>query len=297
VSGFTSNRTFGLFGDSMKTEPSLLAKIFLWVGNVQIIKAGIQWVDGDGSIPSFVLGLILVMIGNSLAESNFKKVQGAADEEAEDILARIRSGATPCSYVLYLRPFSTTDQIQKKNWGRITYAPSSIYKQQGFDLETTLAKILSPMMPFVALGRPGEHRGAGRIKTTEGEWRRDALLLMESAAVIFIVPGYQSGTKWELQHLRLLNCLQKTIFIMPYAAELDSAASFDAEEHWEVTKAEIKDIGFDMPIYASTGCLFSLNDDGSVAYQKQLASTSSEHEMMDDLRLAITVVSRVPVLT
>ena len=108
------------------------------------------------------------------------------------------------SFGVYLRPFVTTNRVPL---GRM-------------DLETLLAYSFAPLLPFVALGRPGEHVGAGRIQTTDDHWQDKIAAMLERSALILCIPTARPGTMWELGQLRTRGLLTKTIFIMPHDFKL-----------------------------------------------------------------------------
>jgi hypothetical protein len=103
------------------------------------------------------------------------------------------------AFVLYLRPFGVTGLL---NIG-------------GLDFESSMAYNLSPMMPMIALGHPGEAIGAGRILTTDEHWRDEILRLVDKAERIMLIPSHREGTKWEIAKLKDNQHFGKTIFAMP----------------------------------------------------------------------------------
>ncbi len=67
---------------------------------------------------------------------------------------------------------------------------------------------------LIAVGRPGEAFGAGRVETEEVSWRDTVAGLMERATVIFVVPVDRPGTIWEIEQVVGKGYLSKTVFLI-----------------------------------------------------------------------------------
>ena len=152
----------------------------------------------------------------------------------------------PAEFGLYLRAFMTTDKLRLK----------------GFDLETMLAYSIAPALPLVALGKPGEQLGAGRIQTTNEHWKEEILRLMQSARLILIIPSHRAGTLWEIATLRNGGFFDKTIFIMPPELNFHGGKFSD---DWHKTVLAAGKVGVKFPEHLPTGAFFRLNADGGFA--------------------------------
>jgi len=152
----------------------------------------------------------------------------------------------PADFGLYLRAFMTTDKLHLR----------------GFDLETMIAYSIAPTLPLLALGKPGEHLGAGRIQTTDEHWQEEILHLMQTARLILIIPSHRAGTLWEIATLRNGGFLDKTIFIMPPEMEFHGGKFSD---DWQKTVLAAGEAGVEFPEHISTGAFFRLNADGGFA--------------------------------
>src|SRR6267154_5156887 len=161
----------------------------------------------------------------------------------------------------------------------VTHA-ERITEQRSFDFETVLARALWKNHPFVALGRPGESFGAGRVSADNEAWRQDIRLLMENAKAIFVIPAARPGIKWELECARASAALQKCIFIMPpHTWNLRNSFASDL---WEQAKPDLLSmIGFELPNYRSEGLLFRMAEDGKVAQTVPLDVQNLEHSIRD----------------
>ncbi|MCI0552814.1 MAG: ankyrin repeat domain-containing protein [Anaerolineae bacterium] len=154
-----------------------------------------------------------------------------------------RDKQLPSDFGLYLRAFMTTDKLHIK----------------GFDLETMLAYSIAPTLPLLALGKPGEHLGSGRIQTTDEHWQEEILRLMDAARLILIIPSHRSGTLWEISTLRERGYFDRTIFIMP--PELGFHGGKYSED-WQKTVSAAREVGVEFPVHISVGAFFRLNESG-----------------------------------
>jgi len=71
---------------------------------------------------------------------------------------------------------------------------SESYQEKPVDFERLLAIAVDSYAPLIALGRPGEQVGAGRILTTEERWQEDFRKLAEAARLILLMPSAHPGT-------------------------------------------------------------------------------------------------------
>jgi hypothetical protein len=136
-------------------------------------------------------------------------------------------------FCLYLRPFSSTGRLPVVTASLTTQFRTPVIGRdyrtttanEITDLETLLARALVFALPLVALGRPGEQVGAGRIRTTEEDWWTRFLLLARNAAAIIVLPSRNAGTKRELETIFAKpELLSKTAFIIPPGPDRTGAA-------------------------------------------------------------------------
>ena len=91
---------------------------------------------------------------------------------------------------------------------------------------------------FIALGRPGEHYGAGRIQSTEEKWREVAAKAIKKSEGILIIASHEAGIIWELSYIIKNGYLNKCIFLIPpRRIELDD---------WKKTVVFCQEIGLDL---------------------------------------------------
>jgi len=128
------------------------------------------------------------------------------------------------------------------------------------DLEERLANTLADFGPFVCLGRQLEAYGSSRIIVSEEKWKEKALFLIRTAKIIFMVPGYQDGTIWEMKQIVNYRYLYKTVFIVPIG---DNIGGLTAKKHWKKTEGVWKDsLGIILPTYKREQ-LFTISESGT----------------------------------
>jgi hypothetical protein len=213
------------------------------------------------------LALPLALIAGRNAASVFfragrNKRQIKRDLKAALLLERLQEGRKE-SFSLYLRSFSQEETLKRKKgiWWYL-FLEGDIF---GIDKETLDLLISSEVRrryPMIAIGRPGDKLGAGRLPSSDSDWETLALLLMKEAKVIFIVPGTSRGVAWEMMNLK--GYFQKTIYIMP-PVKYYYGDKEEAEKHWSATQQEFVQHGFFFPDYDSKGGLLMLDESGRIA--------------------------------
>jgi len=226
----------------------LALAILLVIAVLSLLRTGIAWLDA--LLPAAVTVITLFQEGR-LRNARLKAYQAAWDQVAAEINQTLaqrsarRSPAEDEAFVLYLRTFGVTGQL---NIG-------------GVDFETSMAYNLTPMMPMIALGHPGEALGAGRILTTDEHWREEILRLVRNATRIMLIPSHRDGTKWEIARLKEQDHFGKTIFAMP--PEIQFGAGRYSDE-WNRAAAALTSIGLALPLHYASGLLFKLGPDGEI---------------------------------
>jgi hypothetical protein len=199
---------------------------------------------------------IAFTIETRLRKGRIRRIQTDQDRLAADFSRILQADefqgkALPQHFCLYLRPFITTNKITIGE----------------MDLETILAYCLSRISPMIALGHPGEHIGAGRIKTTDEHWQEEITRLIDKANLIFIVPSHREGTLWEIKNLAQEKYLSKTIFIMPPNILFEGEAY---EQQWAKALEAAKVYGLQIPPYTREGLFFRMNSEGAVERKSPL---------------------------
>lgn len=177
-------------------------------------------------------------------------------------------------FALYLRPFVVTDRLG-------FYGISS--KWGGADLEAIIAQSCRSWGELLALGRPGEAVGAGRIAIPENAWKEKFYTLSERAKAIILIPSARQGTFFEMEWLKNNRHLAKTMFLMPPKTRLRgsemlqlafttnySRAEKDYSKDWESMRTRAEAIGLRFPPYSQAGALIQFRSGGDDFVQYDL---------------------------
>jgi hypothetical protein len=85
--------------------------------------------------------------------------------------------------------------------------------------ERSIQELVKHLGPFVAVGAPGNTRpaidGAYRSYETDATWQCRVISFMETAFLIFVVPGTTHWIRWELSTIVGREFLRKTALIFP----------------------------------------------------------------------------------
>jgi len=76
-----------------------------------------------------------------------------------------------------------------------------------YEFERKLLKATKRIVSVLALGKPGEQVGIGRIFTDEEEWRATATTLIDQAACVLCIPSAKTSTLWEIDFILTNNHL------------------------------------------------------------------------------------------
>ena len=111
--------------------------------------------------------------------------------------------------VLYLRSFED-DERGARMKGSLTE-------------EEHLAKVLSQIGPFLAIGRPGEglpELGASRIYVNDSDWQSTVQDLLRNARLVIIRTGRTMGLGWEIEQAVRVLTPQQLVLLVDSAGEL-----------------------------------------------------------------------------
>jgi hypothetical protein len=195
--------------------------------------------------------------------------QARRDEAAIKIFNAVRTSIDEQKFAVFLRPFYTTDKIksiqtimipQPQPDGTMRYTSMPIEHP----LEDTLVTAFRWTMPVVALGKPGETFGVGRILVGEDSWQKAATVLMDHAALIIFQPSSHLGSSWEMNQIVLHRYLSKTVFIMPP----DPKGWKELRGDWDLLKKHMASSGITVPEYQADGLLFSVDRKGQYIIEK-----------------------------
>ena len=194
---------------------------------------------------------------------------------------------------MFLRPFYITGRIREPVYN--TYTAGAFYsKPAKYQLEETIIEAFTEVMPIVALGKPGEVRGVGRILTDENNWKFAACKLMKLSSLIFCVPSGHPGTTWELDKIIHNGYLTKTVFLMPPDPSDPRQNIFrhkwrTMRNDWSTAVAHMKSHDIIVPDYQKVGLLFAVKPmSGCFIEELSLPSSKSLQKAILRLRSALS---------
>jgi len=192
-------------------------------------------------------------------------------------------------FAVFLRPFYTTDKIYtnqtiivSQQWGTTTIIIPH-------KLEDTLVEAFRSTLPVVALGKPGETFGVGRILVDEDSWQKAASELMQRASLLICLPSSRPGSHWEMNQITLNHYLSKTVFIMPPNPPSSFRTWKGLKEDWDLLKQQVGSKGITIPEYKTDGLLFSVDATGQCITEK--FSLNSTRKLLEAfIRLSSPVI-------
>jgi hypothetical protein len=224
------------------------------------------------------------------------------DRQAERAFQRLRAGKPTSKFLLYLRPFEITGAVRLYNQESLQKAKRGLRDTEFRSAENPQARMVEkPILafptlhliggersndddnpdfeallengargiaPMLALGRPGEALGTGRIllgEEEEDDWRTAIKALGARAAGFIVAPALNAGTRWELEWLKSEHSFRNCIFIMPGAQP-----GFDGASHWAKLRGELTSV-MPLPRFAGPPALFCYDANG-VAHLRTLSA-------------------------
>ena len=198
-------------------------------------------------------GVLMFMYAQNL-------VQERRDNYALLLFNAARSGDVE-TFAVFLRPFYLTGkmmqwrfQFYSKDWGKFD------------DLEQAIVSTLDESMPTVALGKPGETSGFGRISMDESSWESAAAELMLRASLIICIPSAHPGTAWELEEIMQKGYLVKTVFVMPpsggFLRCFENSFRRSLKEDWNLAAELLRQHQLSLPNYKGRGMFFAFKRGG-----------------------------------
>jgi hypothetical protein len=239
------------------------------------------------------LFLMVMCLGASyLLNQEYKEAaasyQMRRDKAAITLFKAVISGDQQ-KFAVFLRPFYTTDKIKQAQmfmvpqWSGSSMTMRPMMTVHG--LEDTIIEAFVSTMPVVALGKPGETFGVGRILVDEDSWQKAASELMQRASLLICLPSSRPGSHWEMNQIMLNHYFSKTVFIMPPKWELEKELKAD----WDLLKQQVASKGITIPEYKTGGLLFSVDATRQCVTEK--FSLDSTQKLLDAfIRLSSPVI-------
>lgn len=246
---------------STRDNESFLATVLAvcTVGALIVVQAIPEKTLGD-----YVIGItVTVCLGtlSYLAKMHARSAtQRPVNVLAADIWREIEEGKKP-KFSLYLRPFKITNKVRMVNedYSSNLFDMERYDEPASVDFEEIFAEAASLSAPLIALGRPGEAIGAGRIATNDENWKERFARLAALAERIYVVPSSNLGTKWEIEALVANGYLKKSVFLCPPANT--NKLNVHRNSNWETGT---RNLPIEMPPYAAAGLFFRVDDSGQL---------------------------------
>ena len=194
-----------------------------------------------------VILLVSLLIAQWLYSTDGWLAQRERDIQAADVFAEVSAGGDVQPFILYLRPFASTDAISRTAVRTVkTTTGGLIISTDRLEFEAEIERSLRRFGPVVALGAPLEHRGAGRIQVSDEDWQAAIGQLMWAASLIVLLPSPREGTLWEVDQLIDHGHLGKTLIIDPPNAA-ENAADYDPAAEWDAIRQAFAARGYTLP--------------------------------------------------
>lgn len=205
-----------------------------------------------------VVSFVVLFVGGWFVRIHDEKMMYLKHDRAQ-ALVESKTQAIPSNLVMYLRPFDSTNKyFINSEW-------MNIFSEYGFsydasdDIEMLISKSLQRKYEFVALGKPGEHRGAGRILVNEEDWKEQVERLSKGSLFILIIPSHKEGTLWEIEMIMNNGLLDKTIFIIPPLNRLlYTCGSNDEHLSRRKTQEACEELGLSLPMNEQDGGIYKV---------------------------------------
>ena len=224
----------------------------------------------------FIIPVLLLMLCAYLSE---KLTQISLDIQTKKLVSDLNNGISR-KFFLYLRPFKSTGNVDFEDEQQLPLTFVNATKSMfGTDLEFGLRRALRLFGPLIGLGKPGEHIGIGRYKTTESNWQDVARMLMDRSKGIFIIPANQPGTLWEIDTVvNDQGLLHKTVWIYP-PSKTDIIGN-----DWAIVQGLLGESDIKFPDRPENCCAFTLtSDDDALSVDKKVDfdRTQSTHKLQE----------------
>jgi hypothetical protein len=279
-------KRLGLWCVALLTPP--LA--FLFIGLVP--DTAELWLTAAAALFLVAMWLGALSVLNQEYKEAAASYQMRRDKSALTLFNAVISGGQQ-KFAVFLRPFYTTDKIYtnqtimvaQQQGGTTIMVPQVIGQHK---LEDTLVEAFRSTLPVVALGKPGETFGVGRVLVDEDSWQKAAYELMQRASLVICLPSSRPGSLWEMNQIMLNHYFSKTVFIMP-----PNPPSFrtwkNLKEDWDLLKQEVASKGITIPEYKTDGLLFSVDATGQCVTEK-LSLDSTRTLLETFIRLSSPVI-------
>ncbi len=252
-------------GAQLGRHISAVALIFsLLMGtSIAVFSASRPQLSSAAALALFVSALVIsILIAQLFFELEGWFEQRQRDIDADRIFQSL-NGDQPLDemFILYLRPFVSTGKIGAETTNVIGLRSGPIGQTQfavmsdRVEFEEEIEKALRPLGKLVALGKPLEHMGAGRIRVEDEVWQDAIKLLIDRAEMIVLLPSPRPGTCWEVEHLLTSGALKKTIVVDPPNDRGSDEDEYDPVAEWAGVRETFLAHGYVLPEDEEEGSL------------------------------------------
>jgi hypothetical protein len=228
--------------------------------------------DWGGVLFGIFLGLAAAVLYGVADRSEQQEKDTDAYERVQEVL-----DGKDSFYYLYLRPFSITNKL-KLTRHHARPVQDNLKPEPVRTLEAVVERALRARgIPLLALGRPGEAIGAGRVKTTDEDWQRIFETLAKAATGFIVVPSLTSGTWWEIDWLVHHKLIHKTVFICPENL---------TQEETKLFADEYRKLGLRFPENGA-GSVLKLSENGDVIarFSVNILLTPNAGQIIQEMKL------------
>lgn len=235
---------------------------------------------GFGVLTALLLFAGAVMLGTVVAQVFFT-TEGYVEQRGRDLRAQelcdtLLEGQPPTEpFVLYLRPFASTDQIGADVAKAVRVSGPTgaqvVFGTDRVEFEEQIEKALRPIGLLVGLGRPLEHVGAGRIVVSDEIWKQAISAMMDHAELIVLLPSALGGTSWEVGELLKSGRMNKTIVVDPPNNAGARRPDYNPAAEWRNIRAAFGGGGYDLPDDDPDGLLLYFGDQTEPIAQVRLS--------------------------
>jgi hypothetical protein len=190
---------------------------------------GIAMLVGGGLLAKFMFfsvealgyfAIVLILgqkiIGLILAAKGGRRVYEArqmAAPTAEELL--LKDCRRP---VLYVRSFDDDDRSFDKVRRWMAWFSPGEGGRHAVRYEETVVKILTPVGPVIAIGRPSEdlpELGAARTYTSDAEWQSWVVSKHQECSLVLLQAGLSTGLRWEVERVFRGDSFRPTLVCFP----------------------------------------------------------------------------------
>lgn len=267
------------FGAGRIASPLYLlggAIVFSLVYNIGKIAQGFPGQEVLAFVGVTVVGTLVSAgvagLGGWFSRAHKRREQAKRDKRAATIMdACATNKGNIADFSVYLRSFEITGRMPFEG-SMMGPMDARAEHDKAMDFETSLAAAVEKDVPLVALGKPGEQLGAGRILSDEEHWKTKLETLVKAATLIFVIPSVRPGTLWEIDWIIENRALRKTLWIQPPMRGgwmdgllgLGRTGGVDWKLAWEPIAAKLLERGISAPAYQKNGAIFTIGKDNAV---------------------------------